>query len=98
MTKEVNKWNKFKEGATNPTSMCIAKIWFYIGIGIGSFLASYSFFSSSSWGMGLMFVCVGLLQIVAVIQESKQYKSFMEFEKMVEDNKKEANKIMKEVM
>ena len=102
-SREVNKimkkieWNKFKDGATNPVTLSIARICFLSGIGAGSFIASFGFLKTSI-GLFIMFLFIGLLQGVAIIQEVKQFKYLKQYSKMMDGEVYQLKKIMKEVL
>jgi len=96
-TNKGNKWELFKEGAFAPLTLSMASLCFIFFIMLGAGVASYSFFSGGSWGLGIMFLGISLLQTIGIITEWKKFKFLKQQEKDIEKNKEAVTDLLKKL-
>ena len=84
--KKENKWELFKQGASSPKTLCLANMYFIIGMFFGAGLASVTLFLTKTWGFAILLFFVSLMQVTSFISQRKQYKAIVQMEKDIDEN------------
>ena len=80
---------KFKEGATKPETIQVAKIFFLFFTMFGFFAGSIQSFMFGSWGLGIALCAFSGLQSIGFYMEIKAYKSLKETTKAFQEMSKD---------
>lgn len=88
--------NKFKEGANNPVTIQLSKIFFLFWTVFGFAAGSIQSYLLGSWGLSIALIAFSGLQSISFILEIKAYKSLKETIKAFKDmsNNKEMEELI----